>query len=87
MAEFVHCEPQDLAFIPNATTGLNTVLSNIGLPQGSEVLMLDIGYGSVKTMARAACEQQGATLLQAKVPVPLDLRSSYVTHPYLSAPS
>lgn len=28
LAAFVNCRPQDLALLPNATTGLNTVLSS-----------------------------------------------------------
>lgn len=71
VAAFVGCHPADLAFMPNATTALNTVIANVPLQRGDEVLMLDIGYGSVKKMAQAACDASGATLVQAEVPLPI----------------
>lgn len=83
MAQFVHCEPQDLVFVPNVTTALNTVLQNTPLRPGNKVLMLDIGYGSTKLIARAACEQHGAYLVLAEVQLPLeegyDIQSRFLT--------
>lgn len=59
-------------FVPNATTALNTVLQNTNLTSGDEVLMLDIGYGSTKTICRSRCEDTGARLVLAAVPLPLE---------------
>lgn len=70
VAAFVGCRAEDLAFVPNATTALNTVIANVHLRPGDEVLMLDIGYGSVKRMAQAACDVSGATLVQAPIDMP-----------------
>ena len=71
MAEFINARPDELAFIPNATTGLNIVLANVTLQQDDEVLMLDIGYGSLKKIATAACRACGAMLVQAHVELPV----------------
>ena len=71
MGDFIGAEAQDLAFMPNATSAINTVMSNIPLGKGDEVLMLDIGYGSTKIIAGTACEKAGAVLIQAPVPLPV----------------
>ena len=57
--------PTTLALLPNATTGLNAVISSVvaQLSEGDEVLILDAGYGSVSTMLRRACAQSGAVLV------------------------
>eukprot|EP00892_Ulva_mutabilis_P003123 jgi/Ulvmu1/12811/UM097_0040.1 len=78
MADFVACDHRELVFLPNVTTAISTVLFSIDLttpaPDGvspAEVLMLDIGYGSVKKAAQEACERGRARLVQAHVPLPL----------------
>ncbi|KAG2497474.1 hypothetical protein HYH03_004628 [Edaphochlamys debaryana] len=54
MADFMGAQPQDLVFVPNATTGLNVAIQAAGLRPGDTMYMLNIGYGSVKKMAQAA---------------------------------
>ena len=49
LGDFVGSSPQDVCFVPNATTGLNIVLQSC-LGPNDIAYMLDIGYGSVKKM-------------------------------------
>lgn len=53
-APHVGASPERLAFVQNATTGLNAVIGSVDLMPGDSIFMLDIGYGSVKKMCRAA---------------------------------
>lgn len=85
VAQAVHCRPQDVIFVPNVTTALNTVLQNTPLEPDSEVVMLDIGYGSTKTICRNRCAATGAKLVLATVPLPLT--DGYVTLFLLTMPS
>jgi isopenicillin-N epimerase len=71
MAAFTNSDAADLAFMPNATSGLNTVMANVRLQPGREVLMLDVGYGAVKKIAASVCAAAGATLVQACVDLPV----------------
>jgi hypothetical protein len=71
MAQFVCCEAQDLVFVPNVTTALNTVIQGTPLGPGRHVLMLNIGYSSTKLIACAACEKAGASLILAEVKLPI----------------
>lgn len=62
-----NCTPrQDLALLPNATTGLNTVLASFRrrLGPGDAVFSLDVGYGSVKKMIHVLAEETGAQAVQ-----------------------
>lgn len=71
LAEFVHCQPEDLVLLPNATTGLNTVIQNLSLAPGDTIYMLDVGYGSVKKMAQVTCAKAGATVVQGELKFPI----------------
>ncbi|WIA22809.1 hypothetical protein OEZ86_009760 [Tetradesmus obliquus] len=71
LAAFVNCRPQDLVLLPNATTGLNAVISSCKLQPGDTVYSLNIGYGSVKKMLQAACDAAGASHVVGEVTFPL----------------
>lgn len=76
MAAFIDCDHRELVFLPNVTTAISTILFSLDLSScegdpPAEVLMLDIGYGSVKKAAQEACAQAQATLVQANVELPL----------------
>jgi hypothetical protein len=71
IAQTIHSRPQDVVFLPNVTTAINTVLQQTQLAPGSEVLMLDIGYGSSKTICRNRCDATNAKFVLATVPLPL----------------
>jgi len=65
-----------LAFVPNATTGVNTVLRNLDLEPGDELLISDHGYPAViRTMHRVA-EETGAVVRIQPVPWPETGRAS-----------
>lgn len=71
LAAEVKAAPDEVAFVPNATTGLNTVIKSIHLNAGDEVYMLNIGYGSVKKMLAYQCEQAGAHVREGEITFPL----------------
>lgn len=70
VAAFCGAEPDDLAFVPNATHGVATILRSLRFQPGDEVLVTDHAYNAAANMARFAVERDGARLVVARVPVP-----------------
>jgi isopenicillin-N epimerase len=72
LALFVGADPEGLAFVPNATTGVNTILRSLELGPGDEVLRTDHGYNACRTALERVSALTGVALTVARVPFPID---------------
>lgn len=70
VAEFLGARGEDLAFVDNATAGVNAVLRSLRLEPGDEILLTDHGYGSVGFVARHVAERAGARVVTVELPWP-----------------
>jgi isopenicillin-N epimerase len=71
LGEFLHADPDDLAFVPNATTGVNTVLRSLDLQPGDEVLSTDHDYNACLNTIRATTHHAGASCRVVRLPFPV----------------
>jgi len=71
LANFVGADPAGLAFVPNATAGVNTVLRSIGLQPGDEVVYTDHEYPACRFAADVIAEAAGAETVMAEIGFPL----------------
>ena len=71
LGPFVGARPEDLVFVPNATTGVNTVLRSLRLQPGDELLATDHEYNACLNAAGAIATAAGARLVLAAVPFPV----------------
>src|SRR5262249_31835249 len=77
LAGFVGADPDDLAFVPNATTGVNTVVHSLDLQPGDELLTTDHAYNACRNALRSS-EKRGGRVTVASVPWPIAAPSQVV---------
>lgn len=71
LGAYLSAPPDDLVYVPNATTGVNIVARSLPLQPGDEVLGTDHEYGACDRIWRFVCARTGARYVRAAVPVPL----------------
>ena len=78
LAEFVGADPDRIALIPNATTGVNTVLASLSFKPGDEILVTDHGYNACTNAARFYAEKAGACVKTVEIPFPISGRAEVI---------
>ncbi len=71
LARLVHAKAQDVAFVENATSGMNAVLRSLKLRRGDEILATTHVYNAVRQTIREVCRRSGARLVEAKIGLPV----------------
>lgn len=70
IAAFTRVEPCDIALVPNGTFAVATVLNNIDLSPGDEILVTDHEYMATFNELAKVCRQTGAKVTIANIPFP-----------------
>ncbi len=71
LAGFVGCAPSLLAFVTNATTGVNTVLRSLHFEPGDELLTTNHEYNACKNALDFVAAASGARVVVARIPFPI----------------
>jgi isopenicillin-N epimerase len=71
LARFVGAPVSGLAFVPNVTTAINSVLRSIPLPAGSELIVTDHEYNATRNILEYAAAERGCRVVVAEVPFPI----------------
>jgi len=99
LALFLKCQSDQLAFVRNATYGMNMAANSVDLQPGNKVLATNFEYGAVERMWEMICAERGAELVKVKIPLPyqsseamiqlfksqIDSSIKVITFPHISA--
>jgi len=69
VAAFLGADPDGLAFVPNATTGISGVLRSLPLTSGDEVVITDHCYGAIQLAVAATVRYAKARLITVRIPL------------------
>src|SRR5688572_29468365 len=67
LARFLHAREQDVAFVENATSGVNAVLRSLEFRPGDEILATSHVYNAVRQTILEVCRRSGAKFVEAKI--------------------
>ena len=79
LGPFVGADPDDLAFVPNATTGVNAVVRSLPFSPGDEILTTDHAYGACRKALDYVASRTGARVTVASVSFPLQSEEEVVS--------
>lgn len=69
LAEFVQCEPEGLAFVTNATTGVNTIVAGLEFEPGDELLVTQHAYYACRRAFEAHARRRGLVVRTVDIPL------------------
>ncbi|ALF53444.1 penicillin epimerase [Nostoc piscinale CENA21] len=72
LAAFIHTDIQDLVFVPNATTGVNSVLRSLHFAPDDEILTTNHEYNACRNALNFIASRTGARVVVAQIPFPVE---------------
>ncbi len=71
LGAFVNADPDDLVFVSNATSGVNTVMKSLSFEPGDELLTTSQAYGACRHTLDHVADTTGAKVVSAPLPFPI----------------
>src|SRR5919205_794389 len=71
LGAYVGADPDDLVFVPNASSGVNIAAWPLGLQRDDEVLTTNLEYGALDLTWEHVCGDFGARYVRTPIPLPI----------------
>ena len=89
LGEYIHADPDEVVYVPNATQGVNIVARSLGDPSdddsqgrflqpGDEILTTDHEYGACDNTWEYVCRQVGSIYKHQSIPLPVSSQEEIV---------
>ena len=72
LAQMLSCNPDDLALIENATSGVNTVMRSLTFSEGDEILVPDHAYQACRNTIDFVAQRWKAKVVTVPLPFPIE---------------
>ena len=72
LGKFLSCSADDLAFVSNATSGVNTILRSLHFETGDEILVPNHAYQACRNTIDFVANRWGAKVVEVAVPFPIE---------------
>ncbi|MFT5581571.1 MAG: isopenicillin-N epimerase [Psychromonas sp.] len=79
LAEYIHCDADDLVYVTNPTYAANVIAKNLKLTPGDEILMTDLEYGAIDRAWEHYSEIHGTKVVRAKVALPIVSHEQFIS--------
>ncbi|MCD6400680.1 MAG: aminotransferase class V-fold PLP-dependent enzyme, partial [Anaerolineales bacterium] len=80
LAAYLHTAAGNLAFVPNATHGVNVIARSLALKAGDEILTSDHEYGACNYIWEFNSSKMGAIYKKQPIPLPVNNSSEILEH-------
>lgn len=70
LGRYLNASADDIAYVPNATFGINVIARSLPLEAGDEVLATDHEYGAIDNVWLHMCRKNGASYIRHPLPIP-----------------
>ena len=66
LSEYINCDRDDVAFFPNPSTALNTLIRSLDLNKGDQILTTNHEYGALDRTWNFISKKRGCSTLQGR---------------------
>jgi isopenicillin-N epimerase len=78
LAAYIHCQPDDLVYVPNPSYAVNIIAKSYPLKPGDEVLTTSLEYGTCDRTWNYYCKRAGAVYVRQPILFPLKSKEDFI---------
>ena len=78
LSNYINCDRDDIAFFPNPSTALNTLIRSLDLKSGDQILTTNHEYGALDKTWDFICKKTGAKYIKQNISLPLQSKKDFI---------
>ncbi|MBP8614469.1 MAG: aminotransferase class V-fold PLP-dependent enzyme [Firmicutes bacterium] len=76
LSSFLDADSEGIVFVPNATTGVNTVLKSLRFSHGDEIVITNHIYNACRNAVNTLVQKYGVAVRTVEIPLPIQSKDS-----------
>ena len=78
LSEYINCDRDDVAFFPNPSTALNTLIRSLDLNKGDQILTTNHEYGALDRTWNFISKKKGCEYVKIDIEVPFNDKQNFI---------